>query len=538
MRYNHFNYLKSRAMKLSYYISIILLACVAIFISCEQEESLLTEENNESTTKFELVISSADYNYAGMRASNEAYKTTFTNGDAVGIFAIRNGNIVENINNRKFIFDEGIWELEGDVIEYKGTEFQKMKFHAYYPYQEDIVINPDAEDPFENIVQNWKIEADQSGDNYTKFDLMTSVGEAEGQRLQGKVKFIMQHRMALSVIAMPSLVYTFTNLGIDDYSLPVTIGNLSITSNGTTQTVKPYYDVATETYMILVKPDNQFTIKGNYTGSKEMEYTLSGTLAEGAAKKYTIKDENKITHTLAVGDYFCANGTIVSKDVTEVPDNCIGIIFYTGNPQPSYTHPDNYTKTSDALLRDFPGMNHGLVIALNNGVLEDGTEKNKFADGQSYFSNWYKTDEEWSDKFINNESREVIPGFLGYNSTKLMEISYNSGASSGCTYGWLYVELYRSKVPVSAPTTDWYLPSAYDLDEVAKSQHVINAQLKAASGQELESNDGLPESGTFYWTCNERNNSYMWVHKMAGGTDIALRERLSRSGYFRMILAF
>lgn len=490
--------------------------------------------------RLELDVTSADY--TGTRATNNAYKTTFADGDAVGVFAVRNGQIVENINNRKFIYNEGVWDVEGEVIEYKGTEFRRMQFYAYYPYQEEIAIDPTAEEPFDAIIKGWKIDADLSGANYTRNDLMTSEGEAEGQRLQGKVKFVMQHRMGLVVIAMPRLVYTFTNLGIADYTLPVTIGGLSITANGETSSdVKPYHDTATDTYMILVKPDVEFTIAGTYTGAKEMEYTAAGTLARGASRKYSIKDETTITHTLAIGDYYCASGKIVSKDAPEVPEDCIGIVCYAGNPQPSVTHPDLHTETNDALRRDYPDCNHGLVIALNNSIV-DGIERNKFANGKSFFGTWFTTDEEWQDKFVKNvwqfDKGEKNPGFLGYNGTALMEMSFKSGATEGCNNGWAYTEHYRATVPVGPAASEWYIPCVYDMDEVTKSINTINPQLKLAGGQELESNDGSSVGGIFYWTSNERNNERVWTHKINGGSEHGMRERGSLSGYFRMMIAF
>ena len=65
---------------------------------------------------------------------------------------------------------------------------------------------------------------------------------------------------------------------------------------------------------------------------------------------YTIKDENnKLDYTLNIGDYFCADGNLVSVNDGTVPDNAIGVVCYVGNPQPHVTHPDNYTETNDAL---------------------------------------------------------------------------------------------------------------------------------------------------------------------------------------------
>ena len=111
----------------------------------------------------------------------------------------------------------------------------------------------------------------------------------------------MQHRMALAVVKMPNLTYSFTNGGIDDYLLPLTAG--SFTVNNTQAT--PYYQESTDTYRFLVNPKKEFSIKGTYSGVSEMEYEAKGTLEGGTAKMYTIEDKSKINHTLQVGLFLC-----------------------------------------------------------------------------------------------------------------------------------------------------------------------------------------------------------------------------------------
>ena len=284
-------------MKLSAYLSIALLAAgMSATVSCSQEN----EPDLTASSVQGLTISISDSGYAttdGTRAIDQAYKTTFTDGDAIGVFAVRSGKVVEKISNRKFTFKEGNWELEGDPIEYKGTEFKYMKFFAYYPYSEDVKFDAgkwDAAtqtgDPFESYVNTWNIQSDQSGDNYTKQDLMTSSSDAEGERLQGKVAFTMTHRMSLVVLEMPKLTYDFTNPGLDDYQMNVSPADFQI--NG--KAAHPHYDAATHTYLALVNPGKDFTIGGSYTGTQLMEYSAKGNLQGGNAKKYTIKDAGKI----------------------------------------------------------------------------------------------------------------------------------------------------------------------------------------------------------------------------------------------------
>jgi hypothetical protein len=228
--------------------------------------------------------------------------------------------------------------LDGNPIEYDSERFKNITFYAYYPYQENVAFDPAAEDPFAEFVGNWEIAADQGSTKYTKSDLMTSASQAEDGRLQGKVTFSMQHRMALAVLKMPNLVYDFTNGGLDDYSLNVAPKELFINDVKTT----PYYDVASGTYMALVKPEAEYSISGTYQGAKEMSFSAAGSLASGKAKMYTINDANKLDYTLQIGDYLCADGNLVSVDAATVPDNAIGVVCYVGNPQPHVTHPANF----------------------------------------------------------------------------------------------------------------------------------------------------------------------------------------------------
>ena len=105
-----------------------------------------------------------------------------------------------------------------------------------------------------------------------------------------------------------------------------------------------------------------------------MEYEAKGTLEGGTAKMYTIEDKSKINHTLQVGDYFCADGKIVSVDAETVPENVIGIVCYVGNSQPSVTHTELYSAEVDALRRDFPACTHGIVLSIKNSVVKDSEQ--------------------------------------------------------------------------------------------------------------------------------------------------------------------
>lgn len=522
-------------MKIYNYISMLFLAGAAIVASCSQNEEL-TGETPDSLQGFQISVSDEGFmdESGKTRATENGYTTRFSNGDAIGIFAVRGETVVEDIKNRKFTLTDGYWELTdgGDPIEYKGSQFQRMTFYAYYPYNANVTFDPTKVDPFETYVNNWKIGSEQNEGNYTQYDLMTSTGSVQGDRLKGQIAFTMQHRMALAVVKMPNLTYSFTNGGIDDYLLPLTAG--SFTVNNTQAT--PYYQESTDTYRFLVNPNKEFSIKGTYTGVSEMEYEAKGTLEGGTAKMYTIEDKSKINHTLQVGDYFCADGKIVSVDAETVPESVIGIVCYVGNIQPSVTH-EAYTETQDALRRDHPGCTHGLVVAMNYAEYNDSKTSVFSPQSRDYFyGNWFNSDDDWTGKFINTDTKTTdaegvaaLP-FLGYNHTELM---INSPSwENACQAGVNFVQAYRTKVVAPNITSDWFLASLKELDLLFRLKSTINARLKAVGGDELL-------EGSRHWSNAERtgNTQIVYQHNFSTGV-INDKRRNEGAGYFRMMLAF
>ena len=370
---------------------------------------------------------------------------------------------------------------------------------------------------------------------------MTSASKAEDGRLQGKVTFSMQHRMALAVFKMPNLVYDFTNGGLDDYSLNVAPKELFINDVKTT----PYYDAASGTYMALVKPETDYSISGTYQGAKEMSFSATGSLAGGKAKMYTINDANKLDYTLQIGDYLCADGNLVSVDAATVPDNAIGVVCYVGNPQPHVTHPANYTEENDALYRDYPNCTHGVVLSLKNATHEGMTSKMFHSGKSGTYGDWFSSDKEWTGKFDNcntaNSStlpENRYPAFLGYNNTTLLTMCYEGkGSPSTCDWAYNFLMSFRSEVGVPGGVTPWYIPSIMCWDQVAANLTNINKSISKVGGEQMESVDANALTG-HYWSSTQRNETFQWTHGMDGGKYAIICERDSRAGYFRMMLAF
>lgn len=535
-------------MKIYSYISALLIAGIASFSSCSQEDM------NESETGLSngLQISVSDGGYLdttpGTRAIEKGYTTEFTEGDEIGIFGVDANGIVENINNRKCTMTAGgNWEIAGEQIKYSGADFEEMKFYAYYPYNANVKFNVEEDDPFAEYISEWTLDNDQSGEKYTKYDLMTSSsGAVVDNRFKGEINFTMQHCMALAVLKMPKLVYNFVNsdVTLDDYELPVT--NVSFKLDNAV--VTPYYQESTDTYRFLVKPGQEFKLEGTYTGVKEMTCTATATLNKGTAKVYTVTDTNKKEYTLAVGDYYCADGSIVSKDAEIIPDNVIGIVCYVGNPQPSVTAPTTYTETNDALHRDYPNCKHGLVLSLNNAVY-GGASSGQFHENKDMaitYGDWFSNDEDWTGKFDNcNTANSTTvpetryPAFMGYNNTTLLTMCYEGkGLQSACNFAYNFIMAYRDAVTVPSTTTPWYLPSVVCWNQVASNLSKINGSLNKITDAEAMTSVTKDSLTGHYWTSTQRHGTFQWTHGMEGGNYSIICERGSRAGYFRMMLAF
>lgn len=518
-------------MKIYNYIPMLFLLGASLLASCTQNEEL--GEETDTLNSFQISVSDKGFqDPTGTRAAENNFATKFADGDAIGVFGVKGTSVVSDIENRKFTLNNGVWELDGKAIEYKSSEFRAMNFHAYYPYNENVKFNATLDDPFATYVSEWEIGNDQSETNYTQYDLMTSTGEAEGERLKGKISFVMEHRMAVVVMKKPTVTYDFTNEGIADYVLTTDFNSFSLQGKSAT----PYYQESTDTYRFLVKPGEKYEIKTSYTGveDKEMECVMSfpDGLNKGIAKVYTIADENKYTQELAVGDYLCADGKIVGKGNT-APNNAIGIVFYVGNPQPSVTHPTLFSEAQDALRRDYPNAIHGLAVALNN---TEGGAINM--NGTKSYSSYISGDEKLKAQYITCNTKTPLvsyPANLGYNNTEALLLAHET---NNYTNAYSQITSYRETILHPNQMSPWYIPSYQELVLMASNFDALNKSIIAVNGTQLEQLTGNLAGS--YWSSTERNDQTQWIHGMSTSEERIQRRDLGSqyTAYYRMALAF
>ena len=404
-----------------------------LMVACSQDEDAKLAVNS-NILKIEVVDSSIQQNGNVSRAVTDVtYKTTFSDGDAIGIFAVNSDKEVF-IKNVLATYNDGIWGIDGGRLSCT-EDLETVTFYAYYPYKENITIDMTKEDPFETIVGNWTVYTDLSGDRYTNNDLMTGEASADGST----ITFVMNHRMALMVAELPSVTYNFTNEvspELPSYSVSLREVKFSIGE----QVIIPYYDKETTTYRVLVNPTKKVEqIGGSFISSVDnglKKYSIDATKLKAGEYIYCEIDGGlqTVDHELKVGDLIYSNGALASvDDNAPVSDDCVGVVYFVGNPMPSVLYPfteDNeftYSERQDALLRDHPGCTHGLVLGLKentNIVFGEKDEirvwyRTEFAERNSYIDlspmGW---DGSASTGTLNGTSRDQR---LGYNHTEVIK---------------------------------------------------------------------------------------------------------------------
>ena len=492
--------------------AIYVLIGVFTMVACSQNEELnLTENNNFLEIQ---VIESSIQSYVASRAITDAtYKTTFTDGDKIGIFAI-NGNNEVFIKNVQATYNAGVWGIDGGRLSCT-EDLETVTFYAYYPYKEGIVLDATKDDPFENVVKGWVVESDLSGEKYTNSDLMTGKATAT----QNMVTFVMEHRMALVVAELPSVTYNFVNdvtPKLTSYS--VALQDVKFTVGE--QVITPYYDKESTTYRILVNPAVGIeTIKGSFISSIDnglKKYSVDATQLEAGKYTYCEVDGGiqTVDYELKVGDLVYSNGALASVDNTSsvISDNCVGVVYYVGNPMPSVLYPfadDNssatYSAEQDVLLREHPSCTHGLVVGLKENANIAFGEKEEirvwfrtaFEQRNSYIDlspmGWDGTS---STGTLNNTIRDQR---LGYNHTEVIKKYAEAKEKS-----LLVNSLKNYSLMAPEFSSGWFIPSVGDLRAMITNWETINTRLTAVTGSDALLND------MYYWSSTERNNTSMF----------------------------
>ncbi len=423
---------------------LFILPALALAAGCAEKMETPAEEPQGRL--LEISASYCDFSDTDAPASKaveNGAETEFTDGDAIGVFAVgADGAVMEDCKNVKCVYDEASSTWSGKVYEYADAEY-----FAYYPYSEDMADAGSAEDVIAAFTAALSSVSDQSTHAlYTACDLMIAQN-AEPNIENSMLTLRFSHAMSMIEIALPQIEYRTAGDAEPYYSLPSVSSSLTVGG----AEVSPFV-VEPGVYRYIVAPGSA-SVSGEYKAlGKNYRYGTSTDVSAGKYKRIKVTSNvTSVIHTLSVGDFFMSTGELVSKDATLTDAqqaDCIGVVFWTKDP----------SSVDVTLQADYPGCTHGLVVAL------DEMASKWSAEVEVVVNDWIKANTSYlsigtsgSDANLNN--------IVGYNNTKAIDYYNHNGLaeSSDVVNAVEVVMEYRTANPVDCGASGWYLPSVKEL---------------------------------------------------------------------------
>ena len=431
---------KNKVMK-SKLLNAGLLACALLMTlsGCSSDETL-TGDVNTSVKSMKINVSdgmftSVDNNGAKTRATDSGTGTTFSSGDAIGIFAVKTDGTLA-LTNAKYTYNGTKWlnSDNTDILPY----YAGAKYFAYYPYQESLAnskydaTKTTANTFFGTLISSWTPAADQSTQaKYTAQDLMVSMATVDVST--GSSSFTMSHQMSMVEMYFNQVHYTYN--GANTYRFTFDATN------------KPF-NIADGKYRFLVNPSAALSITGknqyNSTDStKTKGWKISG--ATPAASKYKIckyhgasasltqtSRQNVFIGDATVGNYLYDDGT---NGTTFKANQTVGIIYSSELTQAQYN----------------AGCRHGRVLALKDA---------------------YSSTCVWSTGYTSPYADQTVHPYCQKFNTCFNDVSSGYDAlSANSSYvgnsnnpAWKYCNTYNDGTTHAGSLVgrNWYLPSVGD----------------------------------------------------------------------------
>lgn len=359
-------------------LSCMALAMAAIVTGCNQNNELGTPAQSGEEDVLNVVATANDFvsSDATSRISETDYTTTFEEGDAIGVFVVRDGEAL--ISNMKMTLgSDNAWAGENGA---KLYYYKDADYIAYSPYTEGLSVTKESEivDYFTTKLQGSTGQSTLA--DYQAADLMTaSVAAAEVTRGEN-ITFNFAHQMSMIEIKVPIRAYKTSGETPYEYSAPLglkvtmaeesaTGKDFSLCSFGKETTGDAGSEVTKGIYRCIVAPSGAaLNVEGQFLdGSAPVYFPAAGgellSVIPEAGKykridvKYDYADHSGIVErNLQVGDYYYADGSICpgDGDMTRIPPSgCVGIIYSTTVPDD--VEADGYGNAMVLALHDLEG---------------------------------------------------------------------------------------------------------------------------------------------------------------------------------------
>ena len=394
-------------------------------------------------------------------AADKHLHPEFVDNDKIGIFAVKDGVILNDIDNVPFAYkvSDNSWNpVEGGKILYW---YSGVSYIAYYPYKENIAIAPSlsTDDITASLAKNEKLQPakDQSSvQEYAASDLMIATGTPDTSNpSQIVLNLQFKHQFTLLVVHPQAYIgcYAPKDAGFVYHQESRILDTDSLARSVSLNGVIPC-QVDSMRYCAIVLPQENSKISGNYTTThgisnerKKINYSGSST-AFAPGKCYTLKVISPIPgrgsteRKLYPGDFVFQNETEKRIEVHpgnssldengKVYDyqNAIGMVITCS--------PDRMTDSEC----NAEGWNHAYVMGLKNlGVALWG---------------------------VNNQMAEDIPAMTqydkiednmnGFSETRQLLLG-KAGLATNYVSTTIASQRKKEAVPEGIKRSPWFLPS-------------------------------------------------------------------------------
>lgn len=308
---------------------IFSLICVLALFGCTPDDSI-----TEQPACITIQVEAEDFiPQAATRVPvEEGYKTVFKGGEQIGITAMKEGKIVDGVNNICFTYNASTKKWEAATGSPSLYYYQDVTYLAYYPYDAGMSDKMSEQE----IIDAFTPQTDQSTyADYTKSDLMVATGTAD--RTAKTLSLPLSHKMALVSVS------AVTNKFVTSVGYEYTPGEefavrelkeTSITIGAQALTPCSFDD---GTFRVIVRPDDiAQTINIKYRWVDLTDYTdqTQQTLTSGKYLHYHFKMPESVPYVrdIKAGDFFFRDGRILPREASVIndPTNCVGIVVMAG----------------------------------------------------------------------------------------------------------------------------------------------------------------------------------------------------------------
>ena len=506
--------------------SILTLVLTFVLNSCSSDDYTMSNFN-VAALRFEITES-----HTRASINTTTMTTVFTVGDKAGVFGVKNGYVVEDLNNLPLTLNQsGFWS-PATSLNY-SVDMADIKFYAYFPYNENITFDASSETPFSEYINSLQVPLNQENvKNFNSADIMVTGACTVDTKLH-YVKLNMTHVNCMVNVELPNSSYVFTNQGMEPYVL-TKAENVQFKLGG--KIVKPYFDTEIQSYRLIVKANTSETLNVSYTdGDRQNNATINNlaNINKGEYADYVIDGGVDLVsgYNLQVGDYYLSTGKLVSKDAELTAQQkamVIGVVAKLG--------------TTDGISSSYKTATHAIVLSLNNGSLAAWGDyaATTSAENNAGWRNWWI---DYGHGLANQNTtsagslKEDTFAEIGFEDTHSWMSVSNPLVIGGYThsYNCVMIESYNIWCRTTvAPdiTSGWYLPSLRDHINIEANRTAIDASLAKPQGDKI--------SPDLYWSTSLRAAGSNWCYSY-GKTALADRYKgvgLKDKRLYRYLLAF